>query len=97
MVIDTIHGSSSSGSTTARGAGQLRHESIAPLTTTGTDQLRLSRASKQLQQLQTAAENHHPPVDQKRVETLRAAIADGSYQVNSNRLAANLLASESER
>jgi negative regulator of flagellin synthesis FlgM len=36
----------------------------------------------------------HSPIDQKRVESLSRAVADGSYQVNSPKVAAGLMQSE---
>ena len=54
--------------------------------------------SPEAQRLQQAADklNEQPAVDQERVAKLRQAIADGSYQVDSQRVAAKLLAFETQ-
>ena len=55
--------------------------------------------SPEAQRLQQAADklNDQPAVDQARVAKLKEAIADGSYQVDSQRVAAKMLAFETQR
>ena len=55
--------------------------------------------SPEAQRLQQASEklSGQPSVDQERVAKLRQAIADGSYQVDSQRVASKLLTFETQR
>ncbi len=58
--------------------------------------VQLSPAAQQLQQASEKLRDT-PEVDEARVARLRQAIADGSYQVDPQRLAAKMLAFETER
>jgi len=55
-----------------------------------TDSVSLTNAATQLQSLQRDLAAV-PEVDTARVEAIKAAIADGSYSVDSNKLAQNLI------
>ena len=57
------------------------------------DQVQLTPESLRLrQQLETSGKK--PPMDEEKIKALRAAIADGSYQVDSQRIAHKMLALE---
>ena len=60
---------------------------------TPTDTVSLTNAGEQIQSLQQVIAEV-PTVDVERVASLKAAIADGSYSVNADQLAQNLLGSE---
>jgi len=62
---------------------------------TSTDKVSLTDTATQLQSLQqTLADT--PVVNNDRVEALRAAIADGSYQVDATELAQNMINFETQ-
>lgn len=65
-------------------------------TTPGGEPVKLSDEAQQLQQVSEKMRSM-PEVDQERVAKLKQAIADGSYQVDSKRLASKLLAFEAQR
>lgn len=55
----------------------------------------LTRAAADLLQLEDTLQNL-PEVDRARVEAIRSAIADGSYEVDASRIVDSLLQSEAE-
>ncbi|HZX71406.1 MAG TPA: flagellar biosynthesis anti-sigma factor FlgM [Rhodanobacter sp.] len=75
--------SSSSASATASADGT----AAAPRTG---DQLKLTDSAQALQM--AARQQETPPVDTQRVEQLRRALADGSYQIDAGRIADRMIA-----
>ena len=77
----------------------VRADSAAPAVTGSTEQssdtVSLTNTATQLQSLQQTLSDV-PEVDSGRVEALRAAIADGSYTVDANELAQNLIGFEQQ-
>lgn len=59
-----------------------------------TDQLTLTAAGRYLANVEEHGEA--APVDKPKVEALRAALADGSYQVDARRVAAKLIRTDQE-
>jgi negative regulator of flagellin synthesis FlgM len=62
---------------------------------TGGDQVTLTDTARRLSEL-TQTVTAQPVVDRSRVDEIRAAIADGSYRVNPEQIAAKLLQTEKE-
>jgi negative regulator of flagellin synthesis FlgM len=108
MVIDFNRPNSTAAAPSGRGAVQGNERTNSPLpgaagdapkTNTSASTGDTVQLSPEAQRLQQAADklNEQPAVDQERVAKLRQAIADGSYQVDSQRVAAKLLAFETQR
>jgi negative regulator of flagellin synthesis FlgM len=57
------------------------------------------KLSKEAQQLQTAVDDlrNQPDIDSDRVAELKQAVSEGSYQVDSQRVASKLLSFEAQR
>lgn len=56
---------------------------------TGKDSVSLTPQAQQLNELQKKT-NEAPAIDQKRIDQLKKAIADGDYKVNPEKLAASI-------
>ncbi|MCY1180111.1 flagellar biosynthesis anti-sigma factor FlgM [compost metagenome] len=100
MVIDISRTNNTApvGATTRPAAPQ---ETATPTTTAaqGTSSGESVHLSPEAQQLQQVTEKlrDQPVVNKDRVAELKAAIADGSYKVDSNRVASKLLNFEAQR
>lgn len=104
MVIEFNRPNNASAPSTTRTNGvqpaERASQASAPTETTASEQtgepVKLSAEAQQLQQVSEKLRDL-PAVDQEKVERLKQAIADGSYQVDSERVASKLLAFESQR
>ena len=101
MVIDigrintppTVTGPTRTGSPQESAASQA---TAAPKPADSGESVQLSPVAQQMQQV-TDKLRDQPVVDKNRVAELKAAIADGSYKVDSNRVASKLLNFEAQR
>jgi negative regulator of flagellin synthesis FlgM len=99
MVIDFSRLNSSSsltGSTRTSNAAPLNTQAEPASTAKSGESVHLSNEAQQLQKV-TDKLRDQPAVDKARVAELKAAIADGSYKVDSNRVASKLLNFEAQR
>ena len=87
----------SSGRSEAAGSPQPASAPAVDQTTTKSgESVQLSREAQQLKTISDKLRDQ-PSVDKERVAKLKQAIADGSYQVDSQRVAGKLLNFESQR
>lgn len=77
--------------TRSNGAGSRWPGGIAPMD--GADAVSLSTDARVLLDVQQGL-SEQPVIDQRRVETIRQALSEGSYRIDVNRLAETLLAQE---
>lgn len=66
----------------------------APAAPTATDRLQLSGEASGLISAQREIASAEPNLDQVKIDALRAAIANGTYQINPQEIASRLLALE---
>ena len=59
---------------------------------TQVDEIQLTPGSQSLRQLET--ESNEPPIDEAKVKSLREAIANGAYKMNSSRIAERMFGLE---
>lgn len=86
--------SSGTSSTSAQGAGAAAgKEQPAAVSGTG-DHLKLTDSARALQEATRASENS--PIDTKRVEQVRQALAGGTYQINPANIADRMLALDAQ-
>jgi len=77
----------------SRGAGEAGVTRGHPTTKGPDDEVKLSSNALQLQEAQRRLAQQ-PEVDQARVAAIRAALSEGTYQVNAERVADGILAQE---
>lgn len=89
-------GRSNSVQSTERAAPQAPATSVQKSNAAAGENVQLSAEAQRLQQA-TEKMNQQPSVDSERVAAIKQAIADGSYQVDSQRVASKLLSFENQR
>ncbi|MEE1866414.1 MULTISPECIES: flagellar biosynthesis anti-sigma factor FlgM [Pseudomonas] len=103
MVIDfsrlnnspSVTGARPGNSQESTGAAAAKADPVATSSTSG-ETVHLSHEAQQLQKVSDKLRDQ-PVVNSARVAELKQAIADGSYQVDSNRVASKLLNFEAQR
>ena len=76
-------------------AGSVSADSAKPAVTAGNAGVRITDSARQLAALEQAI-RELPDVDEAKVASVRAAIADGTYQVSPSRIAEKLIRLERE-
>lgn len=109
MAIDFNRPNSAVNSTNSGRSGSVQNSERAPAQQAPTEVVKNAgtpaasgesvQLSPEAQRLQQTTEklSQQPSVDQERVAQIKQAIADGSYQVDNQRVASKLLAFESQR
>lgn len=102
MAIDVKHVNTSTNNrvaTPTTDKSSAKNEAVSPETTTAktvkSDSVSITPQAQQLQSAQ-AKLNSLPEIDTKKVEQIKAAIAEGRYKIDADKLASNIAQFENE-
>lgn len=84
----------SAGSTAETGSRSAAGSTAAPTTVRGTDQVKLTDSARALQAAGRVDDS--AAIDSKRVDQIRAAIANGSYQINPGQIADRMVSMDNQ-